>query len=119
MPRLEVALCPSSRDPLHDTGKNALAVLLGLIVGGGVNMSLVVVGPITVPPPVGVGVTDADAMAAASYSKRATSCFRFLLTRSEPSLAHSLHRSSRQRTGPNLRLSSVCFFSRAGLPLQS
>jgi hypothetical protein len=32
-----------------------LAVIGGLVVGGGINMSLVVLGPMMIPPPRGAG----------------------------------------------------------------
>jgi hypothetical protein len=34
--------------------RNLLAVVVGLLVGGGVNMALVIVGPYFIPPPPGM-----------------------------------------------------------------
>jgi len=45
--------------------KNSLAVIAGLVVGGAVNMALVVIGPILVPPPPGVDMTDMESLAGA------------------------------------------------------
>jgi hypothetical protein len=39
-----------------------LAVIVGLAVGAGVNMSLIVLGPFLIPPPLGVDVTDAQSL---------------------------------------------------------
>lgn len=39
--------------------RNIFAVIAGLVVGGGVNMSLIVLGPMVIPPPPGMDVTDA------------------------------------------------------------
>ena len=44
--------------------RNILAVIAGIVVGGGVNMSLIVLGPLVVPPPFGVDVTDAKSLSA-------------------------------------------------------
>jgi hypothetical protein len=41
-----------------------LAVIGGLVVGGGINMSLVVLGPMMIPPPPGLDVTDARSLSA-------------------------------------------------------
>ncbi|MGL6072849.1 MAG: hypothetical protein ACRC8S_01680 [Fimbriiglobus sp.] len=43
--------------------RNVLAVIVGLVVGGSVNMGLVMLSPIVIPPPVGVDVTDAKSLA--------------------------------------------------------
>lgn len=42
--------------------RNIAAVILGLAVGFVVNMSLVTLGPMLVPPPAGVDVTDAQSL---------------------------------------------------------
>jgi len=47
--------------------RNALAVVLGLLVGGVVNMSLVMLGPNVFPPPPGVDVTRAEGLAASIH----------------------------------------------------
>jgi hypothetical protein len=38
--------------------RNTLAVIIGLVVGGAVNMGLIMVSPHVIPPPAGVDVTD-------------------------------------------------------------
>lgn len=45
--------------------RNVLAVVAGVLVGGAVNMALVVVGPQFVPPPPGADMTTAEGLAAA------------------------------------------------------
>jgi hypothetical protein len=47
--------------------RNALAVVLGLLVGGVVNMSLVTLGPSLIPPPSGVDVTRVESLAASMH----------------------------------------------------
>ena len=42
--------------------RNTLAVILGIAVGGTVNMTLIVVSPHVIPPPVGVDVTDSQSL---------------------------------------------------------
>lgn len=42
--------------------RNIFAVIIGLPVGGTVNMALIMVGPRVIPPPVGVDVTDAQSL---------------------------------------------------------
>lgn len=43
--------------------RNILAVVLGIVVGGAVNMALVVLGPSVIPPPPGVDTTSAEGLA--------------------------------------------------------
>jgi hypothetical protein len=43
--------------------KNIVALLAGLVAGGLVNMALVTVGPMLIPPPAGVDMTDMDSLA--------------------------------------------------------
>jgi hypothetical protein len=43
--------------------KNIVALLAGLVAGGLVNMALVTVGPVLIPPPAGVDMTDMDSLA--------------------------------------------------------
>jgi len=43
----------------------ALALILGLGIGGGVNMALVVLGPMVIPPPPGADMTTAEGLTAA------------------------------------------------------
>ncbi len=42
--------------------RGALAIVVGLIVGGMVNMALVMVSPLIIPPPEGVDVTDMESL---------------------------------------------------------
>jgi hypothetical protein len=44
--------------------RNVLAILAGLVIGSGVNMALIAMGPSLVPPPAGVDVRDADSLRA-------------------------------------------------------
>ena len=44
--------------------RNVLAVLAGIVVGGVVNMALIVVNPMIVPPPAGVDVTNPESLKA-------------------------------------------------------
>jgi hypothetical protein len=43
--------------------KNIVALLAGLVAGGLVNMALVTVGPMLIPPPAGVDMTDMESLA--------------------------------------------------------
>lgn len=43
--------------------RNILAVIVGLVIGGFVNMALVTLSPSLIPPPVGVDVNDAESLA--------------------------------------------------------
>jgi len=47
--------------------RNILAVVFGLVAGGGVNMSLIVAGSSMIPPPAGVDVADAQSIAASMH----------------------------------------------------
>ena len=47
--------------------KNALALLAGLVIGGSVNMALIILSPSIIPPPAGVNVNSAESMAAAMH----------------------------------------------------
>ena len=47
--------------------RNILAVVFGLVAGGGVNMSLIVAGSSMIPPPAGVDVSDAQSIAASMH----------------------------------------------------
>lgn len=44
-----------------------LAVVIGLVIGGALNMGLVVLGPRLIPPPPGVNVTSAQSLAASIH----------------------------------------------------
>lgn len=43
----------------------ALALILGIVVGGGVNMGIITVGPMLIPPPPGADLTTAEGLQAA------------------------------------------------------
>lgn len=47
--------------------KNILAVVLGLVIGGAINMAIVTLGSQVVPPPAGVDVSDPESIAAAMH----------------------------------------------------
>ena len=47
--------------------RNAAALVVGLLVGGVVNMSLVMLGPKVFPPPAGVDVTRVESLAASIH----------------------------------------------------
>ncbi len=47
--------------------RNTLAVVLGLVVGSAVNMGLIMLGPMLIPPPDGVDVMDAESIAASIH----------------------------------------------------
>lgn len=42
--------------------RNVLAFVAGLVVGGGVNMALVTLGPVLIPPPPGVDMTTPEGL---------------------------------------------------------
>ena len=42
--------------------RNILAAVAGLVVGGGVNMALVIASPLVIPPPAGVDVSDPQSL---------------------------------------------------------
>lgn len=44
--------------------RNVLAVIVGAVIGGVVNMAIVILGPMIVPPPAGVDVTTPEGLAA-------------------------------------------------------
>lgn len=47
--------------------RNALALLAGIAIGGGVNMALITVSPSLIPPPAGVDVTNAESLSEAMH----------------------------------------------------
>ncbi len=47
--------------------RNILALVLGLVIGGIVNMGLITIGPMLVPPPEGVDVMDVESIAASIH----------------------------------------------------
>lgn len=63
--------------------RNIAAVIAGLVVGSVVNMAIVMYGPVVVPPPAGVDVTDPESLAAGMHLFEA----RHFLA---PFLAHAL-----------------------------
>ena len=63
--------------------KNVLAVVVGLVVGGMVNMGLVMVSPSIIPPPEGVDVTDMESLRTSMHLFKA---HHFVF----PFLAHAL-----------------------------
>jgi hypothetical protein len=52
---------------MNDIVRSILACLIGLVVGSGVNMALVVLGPSLIPPPAGVDVTNVESIAASLH----------------------------------------------------
>lgn len=47
---------------MNKTLQNILAVIVGLVVGNVVNMSLVVLGPMVIPPPLGVDTSNMEVL---------------------------------------------------------
>ncbi|HEU0078611.1 MAG TPA: hypothetical protein VFQ76_13215 [Longimicrobiaceae bacterium] len=47
--------------------RNVLALLAGIVIGGGVNMALITLSPSLVPPPAGVDVTDPESLGRAMH----------------------------------------------------
>lgn len=45
--------------------RNLFALVLGLVIGGSLNMALVTLGPLLIPPPAGVDMTTAEGLSAA------------------------------------------------------
>ena len=48
--------------PYRQLLRNALALVLGVLIGGAINMMIVVLGPNIIPPPDGVDVTDMESI---------------------------------------------------------
>ncbi|HMJ08522.1 MAG TPA: hypothetical protein VK468_05930 [Pyrinomonadaceae bacterium] len=42
--------------------RNILGFIIGMVVGGAVNMAIVVLGPMVIPPPAGVDMTNVESM---------------------------------------------------------
>jgi hypothetical protein len=63
--------------------RNTLAVIIGLVVGGAVNMALIMASPYVIPPPAGVDVTDSESL---SKSMHLFEAKHFVF----PFLAHAL-----------------------------
>jgi hypothetical protein len=68
---------------MNTTLKNVLAVFVGILIGGTVNMSIIMVGGSIVPPPAGVDVTNLESLKAAMPTMEP---IQFLM----PFLAHAL-----------------------------
>ncbi len=47
--------------------RNALALLAGIAIGGGVNMALITLSPSLIPPPAGVNVNSAESLSKAMH----------------------------------------------------
>jgi hypothetical protein len=47
--------------------RNVLGCIIGIVLGGSINMALVVLGPSVIPLPAGVDVTDPEALGAAIH----------------------------------------------------
>ena len=45
--------------------RNILAIILGLAIGGAVNMALIMLSPSIIPPPAGVDVSNVESIATA------------------------------------------------------
>ena len=52
---------------MNNTLRNALGIILGVIVGGVVNGGLVVIGPMIIPPPQGVDMTTVEGISAGMH----------------------------------------------------
>ena len=63
--------------------RNLLALLVGIAVGGGVNMALITLSPLLIPPPPGVDVNSAESLSKAMHLFEAR---HFIM----PFLAHAL-----------------------------
>ena len=47
--------------------RNALALVVGVVVGGSVNMALIILSPSLIPPPAGVDVSNAESLSKAIH----------------------------------------------------
>ena len=47
--------------------RNVLALLAGLVIGGVVNLALITLSPVLIPPPAGVDVTSAESLSKAMH----------------------------------------------------
>ena len=52
---------------MNNTLRNALGIILGVIIGGVVNGGLVVIGPMIIPPPQGVDMTTVEGISAGMH----------------------------------------------------
>ncbi len=47
--------------------RNILAILFGVVIGGLVNMALIILGPMIIPPPEGADVTTMEGLKASMH----------------------------------------------------
>ena len=47
--------------------RNVLAVIAGIVIGGGVNMAIITLGPSLIPPPAGVDTSSAEGLSKAMH----------------------------------------------------
>ncbi len=52
---------------MNPTLKNVLAVIAGIIIGGALNMGIILVGPYIIPPPAGADVTTMEGLKASMH----------------------------------------------------
>lgn len=76
-------LPPDTEHRLPTALRTALAIVLGLVIGGGVNMALVVLGPSLIAPPPGADMTTVEGLRTAMHLLEPR---HFLM----PFLAHAL-----------------------------
>ena len=53
--------------PMPNLLRNVLALLAGIVIGGGVNMALITLSPSLIPPPAGVDVNNAESFSKAMH----------------------------------------------------
>jgi len=47
--------------------RNVLAIIAGIVIGGGVNMALIALSPLLIPPPAGVDVSNPESLSKAMH----------------------------------------------------
>lgn len=52
---------------MNNVFRNIIAIIVGIIVGSGVNMALVMMGPAVVAPPAGVNMADAASLSSSAH----------------------------------------------------
>lgn len=52
---------------MADLVRSVLAVIVGVVIGGCVNMAIITLGPLLIPPPAGVDVSNAESLAQAMH----------------------------------------------------
>ena len=62
-----VPIWPLGRSPMPNLLRNVLAVIAGIVIGGGVNMALITLSPSLIPPPAGVDVNSAESLSKAMH----------------------------------------------------